>query len=456
MFITKLRLFRTKYGYQICLKTFTKLKINGIITIKSGKRAKMSMLKKPYKNLTEVYSLFDSLYGGRNSDCQKERYETAFSEFKKLFDVDEAYIASSSGRVEVCGNHTDHNGGKVMSCAISLDSLAFFMPTENDEICIKSDGYSDIKFNLSDLEPRGADDPAALVRGVAKGLVLRGYKIGGFNAFTTSNVRGGAGVSSSASFEVLIAEIFNFLYNEDKIDCETKSYIAQYAENVYFEKPCGLLDQSAIAYGGLKKLDFSNENKIGVENVELFSKDFTFILINTGGSHADLTDEYAAIPREMKQVAAFFGKKRLIEVPEEDFVANVSLLADKVSDRAILRAFHFYEENKRVDVAANSLAVGDFSEFKKCIGESGVSSLWKLQNCYVSGKTEQPILRALAVASEFIKDGAVRVHGGGFAGCVLCVLKTDTVKDFLTEITKYYEEKNVLVLSVREKGTIVL
>lgn len=416
----------------------------------------MTELKRPYKNLTDVYPLFDSLYGGRNADYQKKRYKLAFAEFKKHFGGEEAYIASSSGRVEVCGNHTDHNGGKVMSCAISLDSLAFFMPTEDNEICIKSDGYSDIKFNLSDLEPRGADDPAALVRGVAKGFTLRGYKVGGFNTFTTSNVRGGAGVSSSASFEVLIAEIFNFLYNEDKVDCETKSYIARYAENVYFEKPCGLLDQSAIAYGGLKKLDFSNENKIGVENVKLSSKDFTFILIKTGGSHADLTEEYAAIPREMKQVAAFFGKNRLIEVLEEDFVANVSLLSGKVSDRAILRAFHFYEENKRADVAAKSLAVGDFEEFKKCIDESGVSSLWKLQNCYVSGKTEQPILRALAVAGKLIKDGAVRVHGGGFAGCVLCVIKTEAVKDFLTEITKYYEEKNVLVLSVREKGAIVL
>lgn len=416
----------------------------------------MSNLKKPYKNLSGVYGFFGSLYGEQSYEYQKERYEATFAEFKKHFGLDEAYIASSSGRVEVCGNHTDHNGGKVLSCAISLDSLAFFMPADNGEICIKSDGYSDIRFNLSDLEPKGPADPAALVRGVAKGLTLRGYKVGGFNAFTTSNVRGGAGVSSSASFEVLIAEIFNFLYNDEKIDCETKAYVSQYAENVYFEKPCGLLDQSAIAYGGLKKLDFSDENEIGVENVELLSNDFTFILINTGGSHADLTDEYAAIPREMKQVAAFFGKKRLIDVPEKEFLAGIPLLTDTVSDRAILRAFHFYEENKRVDCAAKSLAEGNFDEFKKCINESGVSSLWKLQNCYVFGKTEQPILRAIAVANEFIKDGAVRVHGGGFAGCALCVVKTAAVKEFLAEITNYYEEKNVLVLSVREKGTIVL
>ena len=278
----------------------------------------MSMIKNPYRDTALVENQFNMLYGECN-DFQKARYKKAFENFKKIFNVDACYIASSSGRVEVLGNHTDHNGGKVLSCAISLDTLAMFLPNNDGIIRIFSEGYLPIEVNLNGEDVEKKATSSALVRGVAVALKNKGYKVGGFNATFTSNVIGGAGISSSASFEVLIAEILNFLYNDGKISEEEKAVIAQYSENVYFCKPCGLLDQTAIAFGGLKKLDFADKNKICVTNVDNTLSDYTFVLINTGGSHANLTDEYASIPQEMKAVANCFGQERLVDISKEEF-----------------------------------------------------------------------------------------------------------------------------------------
>jgi len=412
-------------------------------------------LKCPYKSTSDVESKFISLYG-EVTDFQKQRYQKEFNRFKKEFNVDSAYIASSSGRVEVCGNHTDHNGGRVVSCAISLDTLAMFLPTDDNVIRIKSEGYNDIVVDVLGKETEKIGTSAALVRGVVVALQNNGYKVGGFKACFTSNVLGGAGISSSASFEVLIVEILNFLYNEDKITCEEKSKFAQFSENVYFAKPCGLLDQTAIAFGGLKKLNFRDPNKIVVSEIHNSLKDYTLVLVNTGGSHAELTGEYAAIPKEMKSVAKLMGKERLIDIPEEDFYNKLPEVYNKVSDRAITRAVHFYNENKRVDLIADSLENEDYASFLKAINESGISSLCKLQNCYVAGSSEQPIPKALSIAEKFLNGGANRVHGGGFAGTILNIVKNDNLDKFIREMSRFYKPADVIPLKVRSVGTIVL
>ncbi|MBR2498219.1 MAG: galactokinase [Clostridia bacterium] len=411
-------------------------------------------LKKPYYNISETEKHYQNLYG-ETTDFQRERYNKAFENFKKVFNADCAYVASSSGRVEVCGNHTDHNGGKVMSCAISLDTLAMFLPTDDGIIRIKSEGYSDIivDVNGADIEKRCTS--AALVRGVVEGVKNKGYKVGGFVATFTSNVAGGAGISSSASFEVLVSEILNFLYNDGKISAEEKAVISQFSENVYFEKPCGLLDQTAIAFGGLKQLDFSNKGKIKVCDINDSLADYVFVLVNTGGSHADLTDEYAAVPKEMFSVANALGKERLIEINKDEFFDKLPQLKG-LKDRAVLRAIHFYEENERVEKACDSIANKDYDGFLEAVKQSGISSLCKLQNCFVSGSSVQSIPKALAVCGNYLNGGVNRVHGGGFAGSILNVVKKADVDAFVESVSKFYGKENVLPLKVRSVGTIVL
>lgn len=413
------------------------------------------MLKKPYDSVKNAEERFIDLYGEKSEE-QAKRYENLFEKFKKSFGVEQSYIASSSGRVEVCGNHTDHNGGRVVSCAISLDTLAMFLPSDNGVIHIKSEGYDDIIVDINGPENERTGGSPALVRGVVVGMKDRGFKVGGFNACFTSNVIGGAGISSSASFEVLIAEILNFLYNDEKMDAETKAIIAQFAENKYFGKPCGLLDQTAIAFGGMKRLDFCDKKEIGVTDIHNSLPDYTLVLINTGGSHANLTGEYASIPQEMFSVAKLLGKERLIEISENDFYAVLPTIYNKASDRAVCRAVHFYEENKRVDSVYKALSENDYDSFLKAINESGLSSLWMLQNCYVAGQTEQPIPKALCVAKRFLNGGANRVHGGGFAGTILNIVKNENLPKFLSEMEKYYNKKDIIPLKVRSVGTIVL
>lgn len=415
----------------------------------------MNTSKIIYKNTADAHKYFNALYG-EITDYQINRYKKNLSDFNSAFNADGAYIASSSGRVEVCGNHTDHNGGCVVSCAISLDTLSMFLPTDDGIITIKSDGYPDVVVDINgpEIEKIGTSD--ALVRGVVVAMRENGYKVGGFNAFTTTNVSGGAGVSSSAAFEVLVCEMLNFLYNDCAIGAEEKAKFSQFAENKYFGKPCGLLDQTAIAFGGLKKLDFSNKSKIGVTDIDNALSDYTFVLINTGGSHANLTDEYASIPKEMKEVASSFGKERLIEIDEKDFYDKLPELRGKLSDRAINRAIHFFNENKRVNALENALKVNDYDTFLKCIKNSGISSFVKLQNCYVAGTTDQAIPTALFIAEEYLNGGANRVHGGGFAGTTLNIVKNDNANYFVTEMSKYYGAKNVIPLKVRTVGTIVL
>lgn len=414
------------------------------------------MLKQPFFNLDGIENNFISLYG-ENSLNQKDRYTCAFNKFKQIYGYDSAYIASSSGRVEVLGNHTDHNGGSVVSCAISLDTLAFFMPNDSGIIKVLSEGYPEMVIdtnNFNSTVEKGTS--SSLIQGVVAGFVEKGYGVGGFDAYVVSNVLGGAGISSSASFELLISEILNFLFNDCKISQEEKAKISQFAENVYFGKPCGLLDQTAISFGGLNKIDFSNCEKINVTKINDDLKDWTLVLINTGGSHANLTDEYASIPAEMKSVAKAFGKERLIEIDKDYFFENVISKCDNLSDRAIVRAVHFFNENERVKKTVEYLNNKDYTGFIKMIKESGVSSWCMLQNCYVGGSTEQLIPKALALSSAQIGKGANRVHGGGFAGTILNIVANDELEQFLDAVIKLFGNKNIIPLKVRSVGAIVL
>lgn len=412
-------------------------------------------LKLPYTSVKFVEDRFSELYG-ENFEYQSERYNSAFEKFKKIYNEKSAYIASSSGRVELLGNHTDHNGGRVLSCAVSLDILSFFMPTNDGIIRVLSEGYNEIIIDLSVLDDKNVKKGTteALILGIIKGFIDRKYNIGGFKAYITSTVLNGSGVSSSAAFEVLICEILNFLYNEDKISAEQKAIISQFSEREYFGKPCGLLDQTAIAYGGLKKLDFSDKSHIMVSAINGDLSKYTLVLINTGGSHANLTEEYASIPREMKEVAAEFKKERLIEVDEKDFYDPIKL--KNLSDRAIGRAVHFFNENRRVDEAELALNNNEYENFLACVKSSGESSMCKLQNCYVAGGNEQLIPRAINICERFLNGGACRVHGGGFAGTVLSIVKNEDANEFIKNLSAFYGSENIIKLKVRNCGAIVL
>ena len=412
------------------------------------------LLNKPYDNLHKIENSFPDLYGDVDYGFQKERYAHAFSKFKNIYNVNAAYIASSSGRIEICGNHTDHNGGKALVATVNLDTIAFFLPTNDNLVSVTSEGYKEFKVDLSKDYKEKQGTSSALVYGVSKALKDAGYRIGGFNAYITSNVPSGAGISSSAAFELLICEILNFLYNQEKISAEDKAKFSQFAENVYFGKPCGLLDQTAISFGGLNMLDFHDEKHIAVTGVNDNLSDYTFVLINTGGSHANLTGEYAAIPNEMRQVAKCFNENRLIDVSETEFYSSANNL--NVSDRAINRAIHFYEENTRVKNCFDALIKKDYALFLKQINDSGVSSLCKLQNCYVAGAIEQPIPKALFITSKFFKDGANRVHGGGFAGTILNIVKNSEYKDFVAKCDVIFGKENVIPLKIRRVGTKTL
>ena len=367
------------------------------------------------------------------------------------------YWFSSSGRAEIIGNHTDHNHGKVLVAAISCDILAAVSKRDDGVIRIQSAGFPAFEFNVSDLkiDPAEYGKSVALARGVVKGIVDKGYTVGGFTAYTESTIFRGAGVSSSAAFELLVSEILNCLYLDGKLTKVEKAIISQYAENEYFGKPCGLLDQSGISLGGINEIDFKDPSAPVINHL-VPPAGYTLVITNTGGSHAALTEHYAAIKTEMLAVANYFGKEVLREVPYEQFFVSIPQLRKKVSERAILRAFHYYEENDRVDAAAAALKEGRVKDFLAAVGASGVSSLNCLQNCFVPGSTEQPVSLAIHISERIIRDGAVRVHGGGFAGTVLAYLADAEVENYVAQMAKVFGRENVFTASVRLPGATEL
>lgn len=398
----------------------------------------------------QIIPHLNGLYGRRNI-ADVERYERVLGEFKRRFGYDYAYMCSSSGRVEIVGNHLDHNGGTVIGCAINLDIIAAFRGNNTNTVTICGRDRNPIRLDLSDTAAKHTHS-AGLVAGVLAYLKMHGYAIGGFDAYTDSTVPSGAGVSSSAAFELVVGSIANHLFNGGAISPEILAKAGQFAENEYFNKPCGLLDQSVVAVGGLVKLDFASELRF--EQLQAQNSAFRLVLVDTGGSHSALSHLYAEIPAEMYAVARHFGKKRLIEVDENAFFDQFDDILRTVGRRPALRAKHFFEENRRVAAAEVALARGDTEMFVDLINKSGDSSLYQLQNCAVDEK-DTAIADAIALARGICPCGA-RVHGGGFAGTVLCVVPTEHLQQFVDTMQAHYGVSKVLPLLVRPYGATVL
>jgi galactokinase len=418
------------------------------------------MMKIPDNKLVE-------LYGSDNLNSQQQRLQDLTREYSDRFGTPQSLqIVSAPGRTELGGNHTDHNHGKVLCAAVSRDSVAVIEPRTDNLVKLKSSAFSHLyEMDLSNLDPRSDEKGTtdALIRGVAAGLSKRGFKTGGFNAVVHSDVIIGSGLSSSASFEVLVGGVFNALYNGSRIDPVTLGKIGQYAENVYFDKPCGLMDQLACAVGGVLAIDFEvNENPV-VEKIPVdFSQtDYILAVVDTGGSHADLTPAYASIPAEMKIVASLFGKNTLRDVEEVKFRAAISRVRANAGDRAVLRALHFFSENHRVEMMVEALKAGEFETYLRLVSESGASSSSMLQNTIPPGGagSDQPAALAIGASNDFFQScgcGASRIHGGGFAGTVQAYIHKDHFRDYVQLMTSMFGDDCVQSLRIRTKGVFAI
>lgn len=388
---------------------------------------------------------------------QKARYQTAIEKFISLYGDQEVEIYSTPGRSEVCGNHTDHQHGEVLAAAINLDIIAIVAPTDH-EIKVLSDDYDIKGVDINDLSKRDEEvgTSEGLIRGVCARYQESGYQIGGFNAYMTSEVLQGSGLSSSAAFEVIVGTVLSGLYNDMTIDPVTIAQVGQYAENVYFGKPCGLMDQCACSVGSLIHIDFKDNLHPVVNKIDVDFPEFqhSLCIVDVHASHADLTDDYASIPYEMKKVAEFFGKEFLRDVNEQEFYEKLSEVRKATNDRAVLRTIHLFEENKRVEKAVSALNNGDFKTFKNIIKASGESSFKYLQNIYSNHYTDQQSVSIALALSEQILDqhGVCRVHGGGFAGTIQAFVEDEYVETYQKEIEKYFGKGSCHVLKVRKYG----
>ena len=393
-------------------------------------------------------------------DYQNVRYQEAIRKYEELYGAGEAEIYSAAGRSEVGGNHTDHQHGEVLAASINLDAIAVVGKIDAPEIKLLSDGYPMITVDLSQLEKRDAEEgtSAGLIRGMAYGLKKNGHAIGGFQAYVTSDVLNGAGMSSSAAFEVLVGTILSGLYNGMSISPVEIAQVAQYAENVYFGKPCGLMDQMACSVGGLIHIDFADPEQPVVEKVDVDFSAYghSLCITDTKGSHADLTDDYAMIPQEMKKVAGFFGKEYLREVDAEEFYKNIPGIRKECGDRPVLRALHFFEEDQRVEQEVAALQAGDFQKFLDTVQESGDSSFKYLQNIYTNKDVQnQSVSMGLALSDTILPGhGASRVHGGGFAGTIQAFVSDSFVEEYRQALDSLYGEGSCHVLKVRPFGGI--
>ena len=394
---------------------------------------------------------------------QKERLAVIIDEYVKLFgDNENIELFSAPGRTEVGGNHTDHNHGKVLAASVDLDTVSAALKRDDSVIVEKSFNFDALEVDISDLNVHTEEfgKSSGLIRGMCAGFVEYGYKIGGFNAASMSRVLSGSGLSSSAAYEVLIGTILNHLYNDGKVSAVDIAKIAQFAENKYFGKPCGLMDQMASSVGSFITIDFKDPSEPVIKkvNFDFASCGHALCIIDTGGDHADLTDDYAAVRGEMEQAAEVFGKNVLRDVDEAEFMSNISLVREKVNDRAVLRAMHFYAENKRAEAEVKALESGDFDAFKELVTESGRSSYMYNQNVFTTKDVaHQGVSLALAMCEYLLKGkGAWRVHGGGFAGTVQAFVPVDMLDDFCEKIEAVFSKGSCHVLSIRPFGGIKL
>ena len=389
----------------------------------------------------------------------RERYVKACNGFIKHFgERDDVRVFSAPGRTEVGGNHTDHQHGRVLAGSVDLDIIGVVSLNSDKMVRIKSEGYSQDNISLSKLEINKAEfgRAAALVRGMCASFINEGYNLSGFDAYTTSNVIKGSGLSSSAAFEVFLGTTMNYLFNDGAISPVEIAKMAQYSESVYFGKPCGLLDQSASALGGFTAIDFKDTTNPIIEKVDfnLDTHNHVLCVVDTGGNHANLTQDYADITVECKDVSNFFNKDYLRDVNEEEFFENIANVKAKCGDRAILRAIHFFAEDKRAEAQKQALKNGDFSEFLRLINESGNSSYKYLQNVYsTSAINEQGLCLGLALTEKFLQGrGACRVHGGGFAGTIQCFVPNELIADYKLFIEKVFGNGKCHVLKIRPVG----
>ncbi len=418
------------------------------------------------KELLEARGLdesFSKVYLKENFENQYKRFLEVLGAFGELFDKDEkrdVALFSAPGRTEIGGNHTDHNHGLVLAGGISLDAIAVAAKNDEGIIRIKSAGYPMDTVECDDLEVKENEmgKSQSIIRGIVARFKQLGYNVGGFDATTASQVLSGSGLSSSAAFEVLVCTMLNYLYNDGKVDPVEIAKISQYSENVYFGKPCGLLDQMACSVGGFVKIDFEDTNKPVIEKIDFdFGKSgYSLCIVDTKGSHSDLTDEYAAVRSEMEAAASFFGKSVLREVDKKDVLENAGAIAEKFGERAVLRALHFYGENEKVLAQAKALSENDFKAFMELIIASGRSSYMYNQNVYTcKAPKNQPLSLALLVSEQILTGkGAWRVHGGGFAGTIQAFVPNDTVEEYTGAMKKIFGDDACYVLAIRPFGGV--
>lgn len=391
-------------------------------------------------------------------EAAKARFAAAVDSFENIYGEREVYLFSAPGRTEVGGNHTDHQHGCVLAGSVDLDVIAIVAPTDDGIIKVKSEGYDEDVLSISELEPNSAEFGKAisLIRGMCGEFKKDGYNIGGFVAYTTSNVLKGSGLSSSAAFEVLIGNILSGLYNDGEVDPVEIAKIAQKSENIYFGKPCGLMDQMASSVGGFVGIDFNDPSKPIIDKVvfDLASHKHKLVIVNTGGNHADLTGDYADITVEMRKVAEVFSKTHLRDVDETEFYERIKEVRAAAGDRAVLRAIHFINDNRRAVLEKEALQENRFNDFLKISNESGESSFQFLQNVYSNSNVhEQGLSLALAIAKRVLGDkGASRVHGGGFAGTTQAFVPDELLDDYIEALSAVFGDDSCYVLNIRPIG----
>ena len=410
----------------------------------------------------ELNEKLAAIYGEENVSSQCERYAEAIKEFYSIYGEREVSIFSVPGRSEISGNHTDHNHGKVLAGSINLDIIAIASKTDDGVIRIKSKGFDEDVVDICEYtEPLEGDffKSKALIAGMAKAFTNAGFNKGGYIAYTTSNVFKGSGLSSSAAFEVMVGNILNYFYNGGKVENTEIAKMAQFSENVFFGKPCGLMDQMACAVGGFVYIDFEDTKNPVIEKIpfDLSGQGYALCIVNTGGNHADLNDDYASVPSEMKSVARHFGKEYLRQLTKADVLKSVPALREKVGDRAILRAIHFFNENERVAIQAKALSTGDIAKFFEFVKKSGRSSFMYLQNVFTTKNVhEQGLSLALAITDSVLsgKGAAHRVHGGGFAGTIQAFVPFGEVSEYKEIIDSAFGDGACHVLRIRPDGAI--
>lgn len=418
---------------------------------------------KTYINSSDFEKVVQDIYCSSKKEVvetQRARYLHALDETVKTYGDGDYHIISSPGRVEIGGNHTDHQGGNVVAASINIDNICFVKKTNDSIVSFSDELFGKNEIDISDLTIHEEEKSStkAIIRGIAAKYKNSGYEIGGFVAYQDINVLVGSGLSSSACFEILVTEIFNYLYNDSKIDAVERAIISQWVENNYYGKPCGLMDQIAISVGSFVSIDFFDKEKPKIDKHSFSFSDYGYqlLILNTKADHADLTNEYSAITEEMKMISDYYGAERLSQVDEEVFYNDIRKLREDIkNDRAILRAYHYFNENSRAKELKQILKNSDIDSVLKLMEQSGASSYQFLQNVYASSDIKnQSISLALAMSKKYIGDSDIcRVQGGGFAGTIQVITENEYVKEYIKNIGKIFGEDAIIPVEIRQSGT---